>query len=159
MKVLGIDPGASGAVALLDNDRLIWAHDMPVVRMLVGKTHKNRLSPGMLAQIIGSATDVDRAYVEEVSAMPKQGVSSTFSFGTSYGMALGVLAALRVPYTLIRPPEWRRLAGVRGDKSASRHRATELFPDQARLFLRKKDDGRAEAALIAFAGTMKGHNG
>ena len=152
MRVLGVDPGMSGALALVEDDRLLWVHDMPVVPMTVAGRKKNRLSAGMLAELIDYDWQIDRAYVELVHAMPKQGVSSSFAFGESFGAVQGVLAALKIPYHLIRPQDWRKATGVRGDKDASRHRATELFPDKAKFFMRKKDDGRAEAALMAYAG-------
>ena len=155
MRVLGIDPGASGGIALLDQGELLWVAPMPVVPMLIGGSKKFRLSPAMFAGIVEDAGRLDEAFIEEVTAMPKQGVSSTFTFGASYGAVLGVLAGMKVPYTTTRPQEWRRIAGVKGDKTASRHRAAELFPYKAGAFARVKDDGVAEAALIAFAGYQK----
>lgn len=160
MRILGIDPGASGAVALVEGSRLLWVRDMPVTEVRSGGRAKKRVSPGLLAQIVrADAGGVDHAFIEEVAAMPRQGVSSTFVFGTAYGIALGVLGALTIPYTTITPPTWRRAAQTRGDKDASRGRAAQLFPAAASLFARKKDDGRAEAALIAYAGFLISRGG
>lgn len=152
MRVVGIDPGNTGAIALIEDGKLLWVHDMPTMAVLSGRTKKNRIAPATVAYLLSNATDVDKAYVEEVHAMPKQGVSSSFAFGQGYGIVLGVLAALKFPTEKIRPPVWRKISGVRGDKSAARHRASELFPEAASQFARAKDDGRAEAALIAYAG-------
>ena len=100
---------------------------------------------------------IKHAYVERVGAMTGQGVSSVFSFGRSAGVLEGVLAASGVPYTLVTPQTWQKAVGLRGGKDGSRERAMQQFPDQASLFARKKDDGRADATLIAIYG-MKQSN-
>ena len=81
--------------------------------------------------------------------MPKQGVASTWTFAEGYGVVLGVLGALQVPVRLVTPRTWKEAAGLGKDKNASRQRAVELWPHCSLLFARVKDDGRAEAALIA----------
>jgi crossover junction endodeoxyribonuclease RuvC len=90
-----------------------------------------------------------KALIEKVHAMPGQGVSSMFSFGRAAGIVEGVLAGLSVPFELIPPATWIKSMRTFGGKDGSRQRAQELFPDYAHLFARKKDDGRAEAALLA----------
>jgi crossover junction endodeoxyribonuclease RuvC len=97
-----------------------------------------------------------KALIEKVSAMPGNGVSSMFSFGRAAGIVEGVLAGLSVPFELIPPATWIKSMRTFGGKDGSRQRAQELFPDYAHLFARKKDDGRAEAALLAcYAGERK----
>jgi hypothetical protein len=87
--------------------------------------------------------------VERVSAMPRQGVSSTFKFGTAYGIIIGVVAALKIPATFIVPGKWKRGLGLDADKEKARARALQLWPARSDLFGRKKDHGRAESALLA----------
>lgn len=151
--VLGIDPGVSGAIAVFHIDRgLIDAHDMPVFEIKVSGRKRKRPNIHELRDLV-DAMRPGHAYVEEVHAMPQQGVSSTFSFGHTFGAIEGVLAGLGVPYSLVAPQEWRKRAGlVSGQtKDASRRRAAQVMPYRADLFKRVKDDGRAEAALIAWA--------
>ena len=89
-------------------------------------------------------------FIENVHARPGQGVTGMFSLGVSLGSVLGVIAALRLPYTLINPGQWKRRAGLTGKpKDASRARALQLHPELAERLSRKKDHGRAEAVLIA----------
>lgn len=155
--ILGIDPGNTGAIAWLDeHGDLTSVMDMPTMQMKVGGRSVNRLSPPLLAEALEDPLSRRlTAFVEEVHAMPKQGVSSSFNFGFSYGCVHGALAGWGYRIETIRPPEWRKLAGVRGGKDGSRARAIQLWPESAALFARKKDDGRAEAALIAYAGFLK----
>jgi crossover junction endodeoxyribonuclease RuvC len=96
----------------------------------------------------------DTAIVEKVGAMPGQGVSSMFSFGRSVGIIEGVLAALQVPTTFITPQAWQKAIGAAKGKDGSRQRCMELFPRDSHLFARVKDDGRADAVLIALAGAL-----
>ena len=143
-RTLGIDPGASGALALLEGHRLVGVFDMPTIAV---KGRAKVLPAGVVDLIV--AWKPDQVVVEDVAAMPGQGVSSMFSFGRSVGILEGVVAALGYPLVMVRPATWKRDAGVPADKDAARLMATRLWPDQAALFQRKKDDGRAEAALLA----------
>jgi crossover junction endodeoxyribonuclease RuvC len=101
---------------------------------------------------------IDMAFVEKVHSMPGQGVRSMFTMGVGYGAWLGLLAGLQIPTTLVMPQRWKKvmLADQGQDKDASRLRAIQLFPTEAEYFTRKKDDGRAEAALIAEYGRRNG---
>lgn len=152
MVILGIDPGASGALVFLDtNTQRLTAHDMPVVEVKRGTGIKRHVSAQLVAELFAELQP-DAAYLEQVGAMPGQGVSSMFAFGRAAGVVEGVVAALGVPLTLITPQTWQKAMAVRGGKDGSRMRAAELFPRQADLFKRVKDDGRADAALIAAYG-------
>ena len=154
MTILGIDPGASGGIAFFSMQRgLLSIFDMPTVEVKRGGKNKREVSAAMLNAIIG-ARDIDAAFVEKVGAMPGQGVSSMFQFGRSVGMIEGVLAALEIPTNYVTPQGWQKAVGARGGKDASRARAAELFPAYAANFTRKKDDGRADAALIAWYGAQ-----
>lgn len=150
MRVLGIDAGAGGALALLDTDRnTLDVRDMPVV--LVNR--RAQVNENLLAEDIRMMSP-DRAILERVHAMPKQGVTSTFSFGLSYGVVRGVLAGLEVPFTLIEPREWKRVFHLGADKGQARQIAARLYPQTAAMFARVKDHGRAEAALLALSVTF-----
>jgi Holliday junction resolvasome RuvABC endonuclease subunit len=152
MRVLGLDPGLTGAVAVWDTalDKLAL-RDMPVA--VKGHTTRREVVPEWLATIVREFAP-DLAWLEQVSAMPKQGVSSVFSLGTSYGMARGVLAALGVDTHLVTPGTWKRALKLSSDKSASRALAARLFSADASEFRRVCDDGRAEAALLTHFGLM-----
>lgn len=143
-RVLGVDPGLKGALALWDtrSDKLT-IRDMPVAAGAV--------SPQLLSWELRELGP-ELAWVEQVHSMPKQGVSSTFKFGASYGMVLGVLAALEVRAILVPPSQWKGSLHLSRDKDASRGLAIRLFPKHAGLFSRVKDEGRAEAALVAYYG-------
>jgi len=155
MTILGIDPGASGGIAFFSMQRgLLSIFDMPTVEVKRGGKNKREVSAAMLNAIIG-ARDIDAAFVEKVGAMPGQGVSSMFQFGRSVGMIEGVLSALEIPTNYVTPQVWQKAVGARGGKDASRARAAELFPAYAANFSRKKDDGRADAALIAWYGAQQ----
>jgi crossover junction endodeoxyribonuclease RuvC len=149
MKILGIDPGAGGALAFFDPlAGTLELLDMPV--MIVERNGKARreISEQMIAAVIGARLP-NVAVVEKVSAMPGQGVTSMFSFGLAFGLVRGVLAGQGIPIELVTPQTWQKALGVRGGKDASRQRACELFPAYVAEFARKKDNGRADAALIA----------
>ena len=155
---MGIDPGAFGAVAILDKDsRELVIIDMPTLKVKRGPRVVNQVDAHMLANALRSHITPDTsALIEKVHAMPGQGVSSMFSFGRAAGIVEGVLAGLSVPFELIPPATWIKSMRTFGGKDGSRQRAQELFPDYAHLFARKKDDGRAEAALLAcYAGERK----
>lgn len=154
MKVLGVDPGVHGALVLLDTDTdLLVVEDMPIVSVKRASrpgTH-NLISEGHLAGLV-SALSPDVAWIERVHAMPRQGVVSSFNFGLGFGQVLGVLAAIKVPFYLVSPGEWKRLFRLGADKQAARLLASRMFPDSAMKFSRVRDDGRAEAALLAVFG-------
>ena len=156
MRVLGIDPGAGGALALLNAGKLDIV-DMPIAVVNRNRRPKREVDAAQVARIIEDMKP-DLAFLELVGPMPKQGVASTFQFGRSLGILQGVLGALQIPITPIRPQEWRKGARVRPGKDGSRARASELFPHYTELFSLKKHHGRAEAALIAFYGRSHGHD-
>lgn len=153
--IVGIDPGASGALAFFDAQAgRLCVVDMPVLEVLRGGKAKREINPTLLADTIRQQAP-RVAYVEKVGAMPGQGVSSMFQFGRGVGMVEGVLAALAVPVVYVTPQRWQKDVGLRGGKDGARLRAIELFPGFAQLFARKKDDGRADAALIAWHGATR----
>lgn len=161
MKIMGIDPGASGAIVILDtDDRSIVVIDMPTAKVKRGPRVVNQVDAVALSNALRlHVTDGIFAVVEKVHSMPGQGVASTFSFGRAAGILEGVLAALDIPFSLIPPATWTKTMRLFGGKDGSRARAQELFPDQAHLFARKKDDGRADAALIACYAAEREENG
>ena len=152
--VIGIDPGINGAIAIFENGQLDAVIDMPTLEMDSGKTKKRHISAIGLVRILETWTLVSdgqaHVVIEKVGAMPGQGVSSMFNFGRSAGIIEGVVAALRMPHTYVTPATWTKAVGRSVGKDASRMRAMELFPNKAELFKRAKDDGRADAALIAY---------
>ena len=152
-RIIGIDPGASGAIALLVGRELVSVHDMPTVSVERNKAQKRQVCPAGLSLLMQQLSP-HRATVEKVGAMPGQGVSSMFSFGRSVGIIEGVLAARQIPVTFVTPQSWQKQSGAAKGKDGSRQRVMELFPSQAHLFARVKDDGRADAVLIALAGTI-----
>jgi crossover junction endodeoxyribonuclease RuvC len=151
--LVGIDPGLSGAVAVLDDDgRLVALHDTPTLTLRVARGTRQAYDlPGLVALVQPYARDSVHAILEESQAMPGQGVRSMFTTGLGFGIWLGILAALQIPYTRIRPADWKRALGLLGkDKEHARLRAQQIFP-RADL-RRKKDHGRAEAVLLAWYG-------
>jgi crossover junction endodeoxyribonuclease RuvC len=155
--IIGIDPGAAGAVAILEPDgSLVQVFDMPAVEVTVGGKAKRRVSPEMLAaELRLYNVHGTTAVVEQVGAMPGQGVSSMFAFGEAFGLAKGVLAGLGIPVQSVPPARWKRALGLNSGKDAARAKAAATWPQQAGEFKRVKDDGKAEAALIALWG-LKG---
>jgi crossover junction endodeoxyribonuclease RuvC len=149
--IIGIDPGISGAIAVMDGNGLFHVADMPTLEVMSGKTKKRHISAAGLRDIL---LDYKHAhvFVERVSAMPGQGVTSMFNFGRSAGIIEGVVVALGMPYTYVSPAVWTKAVGRAAGKDASRARAMELFPNESYMFQRVKDDGRADAALIAYWG-------
>ena len=153
--ILAIDPGASGALAFFSvATGTLDVVDMPVMEILRNGKTKREISPTLLANEIRQRRP-SVAVLERVSAMPGQGVSSMFAFGRYLGMAEGAVAALGLPITYVTPRVWQKAVGARGGKDGARLRAVELFPAYAALFARKKDNGRADAALMAFWRAME----
>jgi crossover junction endodeoxyribonuclease RuvC len=153
MIIAGIDPGLSGAVALLDAETglVIDVFDVPTLALSRGGKAKRELDAHALAGALGRDR-IGHAFVEFVGAMPGQGVSSVFAFGKAYGIAIGVLATLGVPMTFVSPVSWKRSLGVPAAKDGARARASQLLPAAAHHWPLVKHDGRAEAALIAYWG-------
>jgi hypothetical protein len=148
--ILAIDPGLTGALAFyFPGENAVSAEDMPVA----GKDVDAATLAARIAQM-----KPDVAIVELVASRPGQGVSSVFKFGCGYGMVRGVIAASGVPLHLVSPSKWKRHFGLDADKEKSRALALRFWPTRSDLFKRKRDDGRAEAALLAryFAETNGG---
>ena len=149
---LGIDPGLSGALALLDTDAgKIVVRDVPVHELKRNGKAKREIDLYALARLMddmakGQGT---RIVVEQVGSMPGQGVSSVFAFGKAYGILLGVAASTFCPIEFVTPQVWKRAMGVTASKDGSRAKASMLFPTYSDSWARVKDDGRAEAVLIA----------
>jgi hypothetical protein len=139
--ILGVDPGASGAIAFYfpSDPMLIAAEDVPLaageIDVVTLTARLRQMGPTL-------------AMIEQVGAMPKQGVSSTFKFGVSYGLVRGAVLALGIPTHLVTPGMWKRHFRLDADKEKARALALRMWPTSAH-FGRKKDHGRAEASLIA----------
>jgi len=154
MIVLGIDPGLSGAIAACKDGH--WSvRDCPVLEGQKTKAGRKvaarSCDPAGMADLVAEMAGPGcHAFVEKVGPMPRQGVTSTFGFGAGYGMWLGVLAAMGIPYTLVAPQRWKgvMMDGMDRGKGASIIRAKQLFPSLSGDLSRAKDDGRAEALLI-----------
>jgi crossover junction endodeoxyribonuclease RuvC len=148
--ILGVDPGIHGglAVVLLVNDAapvLIDAIDIPVT----GIGAKERVDVAAVHGFI-SRHQPQHALIERAQAMPKQGASSGFKYGRAVGALEATIVTCSVPMTIIEPTAWKKFHQLRqSDKEASRSRALQLFPAAHALLARKRDHGRAEAALIA----------
>jgi crossover junction endodeoxyribonuclease RuvC len=150
MRVLGIDPGASGALVLLENGQPIEWTEMPTLK--IGKA--TRVNAAALADWIASVC-CTQVYVEQVHAMPGQGVVSMFNFGHSCGTVMGVLGAMCLPYAMVTPQEWKKAAGLIGtDKDAARSRAIQIWPKWRDLDKKGKGQALADAALIAAYGEL-----
>lgn len=152
MRILGVDPGISGAVASFDGVDVVVV-DIPTVK---SKGRGNEVNWAALADDLDVMFgDCDHAFVEQVQARPGEGRGTGFKFGYAAGGIRGLVAGRRYPVTMVTPAVWKRSMGLNSDKDYSRTRATELFPAAASEFRRKKDNNRAEAALIAYYGYMR----
>lgn len=153
--IIGIDVGLDGAIAVFNDGKLVSVHDMPTLTTDSNKKAQRQIAAGDLTYLICQFEPIAHAYVEKPASRPGQSVVAMFGFGRSLGVVQGVLAAMMVPVTYVAPATWIKAIGKPAGKDASRHRAMELFPEQVDLFQRVKDDGRAEAALIATWGIQK----
>jgi crossover junction endodeoxyribonuclease RuvC len=148
----GIDPGLTGAVALINSrGDLLSLYDTPTLLVKGAKNRHIYVESAMVAilEVCKNTGTVLMTAIENVHAMPGQGVTSMFSMGTGFGLWLGMLSALRMPYTRIEPIAWKKKMGIvaKSDKNASIIRALQLYPEAD--LARKKDHGRADAILIA----------
>ncbi len=146
---IGIDPGFTGAIALLDDKIEVW--DAPIIE-IGGRRQMDLHAMVRLYRDIASRYDVrPHVFIEKVHSMPGSSGRSMFTFGEGYGAWQGMAVALDFPLTRVEPARWKAamMDGMGKDKDAARFRAALLFPSYAHLFARKQDDGRAEALLIA----------
>lgn len=155
--ILGIDPGCSGAIAAVKGQKLVSVFDMPTVERKVGKSVKRFVAPHELhTELAAFLIDHEcECFIEQVSAMPGQGVTSMFNFGRSLGNVEGVLASLKIRYHFVPPLTWQRAVRLTGGKEGARALAMQMFPEMSSAFSRVKDNGRADAALIALYGSMQ----
>jgi crossover junction endodeoxyribonuclease RuvC len=151
--ITGIDVGLTGAVAFFDPavPGTVATVDIPVHMLARGLKSKREIDIARLTDIL-TVRRIDHAFVEQVGAMPGQGVSGVFAFGKAYGVILGIIVARNIPLSLVPPVRWKRALHVPKAKDGARARASQLFPEAAHQWQLKKHDGRAEAALIALYG-------
>lgn len=154
MRIVGVDPGAYGALALLVNGKLSEVHDMPILKVRRGKTDKAEVDGYALAELLrGLAPDI--VMLEQVGGMTGQSPSASFNFGRAVGAVEYASKALGYRVDVVPPATWKRYLRVNGGKDGSRAHAIRLWPDKAQQFARVKDDGRAEASLIAEYGRQQ----
>ena len=151
MKIIGIDPGLSGAIAILENNKVLNIFDMPV--MSEGKKNKRQLNSALLVDLIKENIDINdevSVVVEQVNAMPGQGVTSMFNFGQSFGILKGICSGMQLPMYFVRPAKWKKYFNLlNSGKDASRTKAIEIFPYFSSNLAKKKDSNKADAILIA----------
>ena len=151
MKIIGIDPGLSGAIAVLENNKVLNMFDMPV--MSEGKKNKRQLNSALLVALIKENIENSKevsVVVEQVNAMPGQGVTSMFNFGQTFGAIKGVCAALGLPIFFVRPSKWKKhFELINSSKDSSRTKAIEMYPSLSDDLARKKDVNKSDAILIA----------
>ena len=150
MKILGIDPGLSGGISVLEDQKVLGIFDMPV--MAEGKKNKRQLNSAQLVNIIKENTRSDDEVViivEQVNAMPGQGVTSMFNFGQTFGAIKGVCAALKLPIFFVRPSKWKKhFELINSSKDSSRTKAIEMYPSISNQLAKKKDVNKSDAILI-----------
>ncbi len=151
MRIFGIDPGLLGALAILDNKKIVDVIDLPT--MSEGKKNKRQLNSAHLSQYIKSNIinqENSVVVVEQVNAMPGQGVTSMFNFGQTFGAIKGISAALNLPIYFVRPSKWKKHFDlINSSKDASRTKAIEMYPSMAENLSKKKDVNKSDAILIA----------
>ena len=152
MKIRGIDPGLNGAIAILEDNKVLDILDMPV--MPEGKKNKRQLNSAQLVKYIKDNLDEKSkeiiVVVEQVNAMPGQGVTSMFNFGQTFGAIKGICAALGLPIFFVRPAKWKKYFGlINCSKDASRTKAIEMYPSISDQLSKKKDVNKSDAILIA----------
>ena len=151
MRIIGIDPGLSGGIAILDDLKIFDIYDMPI--MSEGKKNKSQLNSAQLVNIIKKniiSNGDTFLIVEQVSAMPGQGVTSMFNFGQTFGSIKGICAALNLPIFFVRPAKWKKHFDlINSSKDASRTKVIEMYPSISPRLSKKKDVNKADAILIA----------
>lgn len=149
-RIMGIDPGAGGGIALISGGTLATARAMPTVNNAKGK---RRIDPWALSAMVQDLKP-DSVWIELVGPMPRDGSAGSFWFGKAAGIPEGICAALGLPIEAVTPQVWKKRLSVPADKTGARARATKLL-GRGDLWPLVKDDGKAEAALIALYGSMK----
>ena len=151
MKIIGIDPGLSGAIAILEKNKVLSLFEMPV--MAEGKKNKRQLNSAQLVKILKDNISKEEevcVVVEQVNAMPGQGVTSMFNFGQTFGAIKGVCAALSLPIFFVRPAKWKKhFELINASKDASRTKVIEMYPFLSHDLAKKKDVNKSDAILIA----------
>ena len=153
MLIIGIDPGISGSICFFQDGRIIDVVEMPT--MTEGKKNKKQVNGSQIFnEISEKIKKLDKkeikVVIEQVSAMPGQGVTSMFNFGQSFGILKGICSAMQLPMYFVRPAKWKKYFNlINSEKDASRTRAIEVFPYFSGQLSRKKDSNKADAILIA----------
>ena len=153
MLIIGIDPGISGSICFLENGKIIDVIEMPT--MAEGKKNKRQVNGSQIYnEILKKINKIERqdirVVIEQVSAMPGQGVTSMFNFGQSFGILKGICSAMQLGMFFVRPAKWKKYFGlINSEKDASRTRAIEMFPYFSSHLSKKKDSNKADAILIA----------
>mgnify|MGYP000433117193 FL=1 len=151
MKIIGIDPGLSGAIAILENNTVLHIFDIPV--MSEGKKNKRQLNSALLVNLLKENINNKEeiaVVVEQVNAMPGQGVTSMFNFGQTFGALKGICAALELPIYFVRPSKWKKhFELINSSKDASRTKVIEMYPKLSSQLAKKKDVNKSDAILIA----------
>ena len=150
MLIIGIDPGLSGAISIVKGGD-IKLFDMPV--MSEGKKNKRQLNSALMVNLLKENINKEEevvVVVEQVNAMPGQGVTSMFNFGQTFGAIKGICAALDLPIFLVRPSKWKKhFELINSSKDSSRTKAIEMYPSLADQLAKKKDVNKSDAILIA----------
>ena len=153
MLIIGIDPGISGSICFLEDGKILDVIEMPT--MAEGKKNKRQVNGSQIYNEISKRINNDsyqdiRVIIEQVSAMPGQGVTSMFNFGQSFGILKGICSAMQLPMYFVRPAKWKKYFGlINSEKDASRTKAIEMFPYFSSKLSKKKDSNKADAILIA----------
>jgi len=153
--ILGIDPGLNGALSFYDGEELI-IHDMPTVEFQKNGKSRRKVDIHKLHRtmhdLMYPASHPNHIFIEQVSAQPSNGAAAAFSYGYGCGVVEATVALLNLPYSYVSPQKWKKAMNCPKDKNAARVRASQLLPKFSHNWDRKKDDGRAESALIALYG-------
>ena len=152
MLIIGIDPGISGSICFFEDGKILEVIEMPI--MIEGKKNKKQVNGAQIynefSKWINNKDNEIRVVIEQVSAMPGQGVTSMFNFGQSFGILKGICSAMQLPMFFIRPAKWKKYFNlINSQKDASRTRAIEIFPYFSTQLSKKKDSNKADAILIA----------
>ena len=153
MLIIGIDPGISGSICFFENGKILDVIEMPT--MTEGKKNKKQVNGSqiyneILTRINDTGSQNIRVVIEQVSAMPGQGVTSMFNFGQSFGILKGICSAMQLPVYFVRPAKWKKYFNlINSEKDASRTRVIEIFPYFSSKLSKKKDSNKADAILIS----------